>query len=166
MSGGHPSRILDAMSDYPTPSPMPTARLDPATDRSTAAGRVRRRRAAVVAGAAIAAIIVWALEDPIGGVNLAVKSGSSTRQIGIASVVATVAIVGLGASWLLGRLERRAARPHRTWTIVACAVFVVSLLGPAGGVTAGAKLGLAALHVIVAAVLVLGLPAVRGRASS
>ena len=44
------------------------------------------------------------------------------------------------------------------WTIVAAAVFVVSLLGPAGGVGTSAKLGLAALHLTVAAVLIVGLP--------
>ena len=42
--------------------------------------------------AVVAAIIVWALEDPIGGVDLAVRSGQSTQHIGVASVVAAVLI--------------------------------------------------------------------------
>lgn len=149
------------MNDYLTPSPRPAAPIKPAP----ATGAVRRR-AMVLAGAAVAATVVWALEDPIGGVDLAVKSGRSTQHIGVASVVATVLIVGLGAWWLLTRLERRAKRPHRTWTIIACIAFVVSLLGPAGGVDTGSKLGLLGLHVVVATALILGLPATRGEAGS
>lgn len=131
----------------------------------TAAPHTSARRALVVVGAALAALVVWALADPIGGVDLAVRSGHSVQHVGAGAVVGTALLVALVGWALLARLERRAKRPHRTWAIIASTVFVISLVGPAGGVGSAAKLGLAALHVVVAAAVILGLPAVRGGAS-
>ena len=133
--------------------------------RVAAAPRIGARRALVVVGTAVAALAVWALEDPIGGVDLAVRSGGSVRHVGAGAVVGTALVVALVGWALLARLERRAKRPHRTWAIIASIVFSISLLGPTGGVDAGSQLGLAALHIVVAAAVAAGLPAVRGRVS-
>ena len=131
----------------------------------TIAPRTGAHRSLVVVGTALAAFAVWALEDPIAGVDLAVRSGGSVQHVGAGGVIGAAVLAGLLGWALLALLERRAKRPGRTWAIIASSVFVVSLAGPAGGVDTAAKLGLTALHVGVAAAVGLGLPAVRGRAS-
>lgn len=123
--------------------------------------RVRTRRALTVAGAAAAALAVWAITRSIGGTELAVHSGDSVREIGPAAVVLTALLAGLAGWGLLAWFERVIRRPYRAWRLVAVAVFVVSLAGPLGGVGTGARLALAAMHLVVAAVLVMGLPARR-----
>ena len=57
---------------------------------------------------------------------------------------------------LLTLIEKRTARPLRVWVPIALAVFVITLGGPLGGVTDGAKAGLAGIHASVAAVLIVG----------
>lgn len=122
--------------------------------------RVRTRRALTVTGAAAAALAVWAVTRS-GGTDLAVRSGGSVRDIGPAAVVLTALLVGLAGWGLLAWFERAVRRPYRAWRLVAVAVFVVSLAGPLGGVGTGARLALAAMHLVAAAVLVVGLPATR-----
>jgi ribose/xylose/arabinose/galactoside ABC-type transport system permease subunit len=124
--------------------------------------RVRTRRALTVAGAAAAALAVWAMTHSIGGTQLAVRSGGSVHEIGAAVVVLTALLAGLAGWGLLAWFERATGRPYRTWRLVAVAVFVVSLAGPLGGVGTGARLALAAMHLVVATVLIAGLP-VAGR---
>jgi Family of unknown function (DUF6069) len=126
---------------------------------------VRSRRAAVVAGAAAAAGAAWTLLDPVGGVDLAVKSGDSVNHIQPASVLVTALLAALAGWGLLAWFERSLKRPHRTWVVTATGVFLISLVGPLGGVTGGAKLGLALLHVTVAAVVIGCLPRAGRRAS-
>jgi ribose/xylose/arabinose/galactoside ABC-type transport system permease subunit len=123
--------------------------------------RARTRRALTVAGAAAAALAVWASTRSIGGTELAVRSGDSVREIGPAAVVLTALLAGLAGWGLLAWFERAIRRPYRAWRLVAVAVFVVSLAGPLGGTGTGARLALAAMHLVVAAVLVVGLPARR-----
>lgn len=125
---------------------------------------VPSRRAAVVAGAVAAAGAVWTLLDPIGGLDLAVKSGDSVNHIEPASVFVTALLAALAGWGLLAWFERSLKRPHRTWVVTATGVFVISLVGPLGGVTGGAQLGLALLHVTVAAVVIGFLPRAGGRA--
>jgi hypothetical protein len=63
----------------------------------------------------------------------------------------------VGWAWL-AVLERTVRRPRLVWTVTAVVVFVLSLGGPAGGTDVGAVLALFCLHLVVAAVLVAGLP--------
>jgi len=172
MASGSCSTTLDAMTNHVTQAQTPSGSFgaaptatnaEVATRDRSALSRTGVRRLIVIAAAAVAAIAVWALEDPLGGVHLAVDSRGTTQDIGPVTVVATPILVGLAAWGLLAIFERRLRRPHRTWTIVATVVFALSLLGPAGGVGASSKLGLAALHVVVAAALILGLPAARAK---
>jgi hypothetical protein len=166
MPGGRPARKLVVMTNHMTQHGADETISDQAeVARVVAAPRTGARRALVVVGTALAALAVWALEDPIGGVDLSVRSGGSVQHVGAGGVIGAALLSGLVGWAVLARLERRAKRPHRTWAIVASTVFVISLAGPAGGVDAAAKLGLAALHVGVAAAVGLGLPAVRGRTS-
>ena len=165
MPGGRSAWKLVVMTNHMTQMAHESTPHQAEVARVTAAARTGARRALVVVGTALAAFAVWALEDPIAGVDLAVRSGGSVQHVGAGAVIGAAVLAGLIGWALLARLERRAKRPHRTWAIIASIVFVISLAGPAGGVDTAAKLGLAALHVGVAAAVGLGLPAVRGRAS-
>jgi hypothetical protein len=117
----------------------------------------RVRAAAVVVATAVAAEVVFLAVHQAGGVDLAVRNGSTVTHVGAAAVVAVSLLVALAAWGLLALLQRMSGRGRRIWTIVATVIFVVSLLGPLGGETASATLGLVALHLTVAAVVIPGL---------
>ena len=65
--------------------------------------------------AAGAAALVWAVERLM-GVDLAVRSGSGVREVGLVSVIVTAVVVTLAAGGLLRVLERRTPRARRLWT--------------------------------------------------
>ncbi|MEU7613580.1 DUF6069 family protein [Micromonospora sp. NPDC049204] len=116
------------------------------------------RRATVVAGAILVAAAEFALLHSVGGVDLTVRSGSSTRQITVAAVVVAAAVAALAGWALLAVLERRTSRPRVWWTSVAVAVLLLSLVvGPPSGVGGGAMASLALLHLSVGVVVILGL---------
>ncbi|MCF6467723.1 hypothetical protein FAF44_04765 [Nonomuraea sp. MG754425] len=111
-----------------------------------------------VVGAPAAALAVWALAVPVAGTTLTVRTGAGTQPVGPGSVLVASLLAGLAGWALLAVLERFVSRPGRTWTIVALTVLVLSLLGPSGSaVGAAAMLVLALMHLVVGAVLVLGL---------
>ncbi|MDN3357729.1 DUF6069 family protein [Actinomadura sp. DC4] len=111
-----------------------------------------------LAAAPAAALAVWALAVPLAGTTLAVRSGDGTRTVGPVPVV-VVSLLAVLAGWvLLIILERSAPRPRRVWTIIALPVLALSLAGPIGSaVGIGAALVLVLLHLVVGAVLLLGL---------
>jgi hypothetical protein len=106
--------------------------------------------------AAGAAALVW-VGGTVAGVEVAVRSGSGTRQIGLVSVIVTTLVVAVAAAGLLRVLERRTPAARRVWTWIALAVWVVSFAGPAGARTLSAGLTLAVLHLVVGAVVIVGL---------
>jgi hypothetical protein len=158
----HPTQDPVGMTNSPTREWTRTPAVPASTEGDKR--RVRSWRAAVVVGAAVAAGVVWTLLDRVGGVDLAVKSGNSVSHIELASVVVTALLAALAGWGLLAWFERSLNRPHRTWIVTGMSVFVISLVGPLGGVTGGAKLGLALLHATVAAVVIGCLPRAGGRA--
>jgi hypothetical protein len=107
--------------------------------------------------AAGAAALVWVVATQAGGVDLAVRSGSGTQHITVVSVVVTTLVVTLAAAGLLRILERRTTRGWAIWTAIAGSVWVVSFAGPLGARSVSAGLVLAALHLLVGAVVVVGL---------
>jgi hypothetical protein len=112
------------------------------------------RRAAIPAGTVAAALAVYLLLHGF-AVDLTVRGGPQVSAV----TVALTALFAALAGWaFLAVLERITTRPRRIWYPVALAVFLLSLLGPLGGTGTGARLGLAALHLTVAAIVVLGLP--------
>ncbi|MEU8331971.1 DUF6069 family protein [Micromonospora sp. NPDC048839] len=116
------------------------------------------RRATVVAGAVLVAAAEFALLHSVAGVDLTVRSGSSTRQITVAAVVVAAAVAALAGWALLAVLERRTNRPRVWWTSVAVAVLLLSLVvGPPSGVGGEAMAILALLHLSVGVVVILGL---------
>ncbi|MCG5458248.1 DUF6069 family protein [Micromonospora sp. PSH03] len=116
-------------------------------------------RAAVAAGAIMVAVVEFALLDSAAGVDLAVRSADSTRQITVAAVIVATAVAALAGWALLAVLERRTNRSRGWWTSIAVAVLLLSLaVGPPSGVGGGAKATLALLHLSVGVILILGLP--------
>ncbi|WP_020574545.1 DUF6069 family protein [Actinopolymorpha alba] len=115
----------------------------------------RWRTAAVTAlGAMVAALVVWVVADPLAGVNLEVRTGAAMQHVGPAVVAGTsllVSVLGLG---LLALPERFVRRGRRLWVVLALVVLTVSLTGPLGGATAGAKVALAGMHLVVGAILI------------
>jgi hypothetical protein len=113
------------------------------------------RRTAVVVGGAAAALAAWVIESPVLGTDLTVRPNS---KVGPAAVVAVALIVGLAGWGLLALLERTTRKARVIWTVIASVVLAVSLLGPLGGISAGAKVALLVLHLTVGLGLILALP--------
>lgn len=120
-------------------------------------GRAATGDLVVVLTAVLAAVATWAVWTRALGVELVADSGSGPREIGAAAVVLTSLVVGGAAAGLLRLMEAKLARGLRWWTVTAVAVWVLSLLGPLGATTASGVLGLVSLHLVVGAVVVLGL---------
>jgi hypothetical protein len=129
-------------------------------DRTT--GRVSGWSDDVLVGAIAggAAALVWFGATQVAGVDLAVRSGSGTQHINVISVIVTTLVVTLAGGGLLRALQRRTAKGRSTWTMIALVVWVLSLAGPLGARSLSAGLVLAGLHLLVGAVVILGL---RGR---
>ncbi len=106
------------------------------------------RRGLGTVGGALAALAVWALADPVLGVELA------AMQVGPGAVAASSLVSALGGWGLLVVLERTVARPRTVWTRTAAAVAVLSLAGPLGAATTATAVVLGVMHVVVAAVVI------------
>ncbi len=111
-----------------------------------------------ISGSAIAAACGTFALLRLAGVDLAVRAGAAEQRVTLPSVVLAATVAALAGWALLAVLERLTARARTWWTVIATAVFLLSLLaGPPGGITAGAVAGLALLHLTVAVVLIAGL---------
>jgi hypothetical protein len=117
-------------------------------------------RALSVAGAAVAAMAVWAVAVPGLGTHLLIRFGSGSPQPVHAEMVAGAALLASLCGWgLLTVLERRTRSARATWTAAAVAVTIASLSLPlSAGTTAATVTALALMHLAVAAVLI---PALR-----
>jgi Family of unknown function (DUF6069) len=121
--------------------------------------RRRRTRVLAVLGAAAASLAVWAIADPLTGVELRVHVGSGFQHVGPAMVIAASVLAGLAAWAVLAVLERFTPRARAVWTPNTLIALALSLAGPlSSGATTGAKLALAGMHVATAVVLVTALP--------
>jgi hypothetical protein len=106
----------------------------------------------VPAGAVAAA--GWVLADKVLGVALSTGTAPHTHPVGLASaIVVAMVVAACGAG--LRRVLRGRTHPDRTWTLIAGAVLLVSLLGPLGGTTTSARLALVGLHLAVGATVIL-----------
>ena len=122
----------------------------------SASAHVRRNRILGVAGATLAAVAVWAIEEPLLGLRLETQYGSAAPQsVGIASVVLSSLAASLAGWGLLAILERRFARARTIWTVIAIVVLLASLSVPlSAGTTNTSKVALAMMHLAVAGVLI------------
>jgi len=117
-------------------------------------------RAGAVAAAVAAALAVWVVVVPVLGVDLAAAPGGGpVQRVGPIAVAVGPLVAGLCGWALLALLERRTARPRRTWTITALVVLVLSLVTPiSGGVGPASTATLLTMHLVVGAVLIALLP--------
>jgi len=116
-----------------------------------------RSRLSVVGVTVVAALAMWAILAPLAGITLEARQGG-TMHIGAVSVFASSAAMAFLGWALLAILERRTLNARTVWTVVAMIVCVTSLGSPLlNGIGTGAKLGLASLHLVVGAVVILGL---------
>lgn len=103
-----------------------------------------------------ATLAVWVLARLL-GIGLIVRLVPSGPELAVyPSVVVIVSVLAGAAGWLvLAGLERLTARARWPWLGLAVVALAVSLAGPLGaGTTTGARLSLAAMHVLAAAILI------------
>jgi len=116
-------------------------------------------RGAAVLGATAAATAIWAVAATA-GVDLTVSFGfgQPVQKVTVVNVV-VAALVGSLAGWgLLVLLQRFTAKARAIWTIVAMLVAVLSLGAPLSAIASpGTKVSLAAMHLVVAAVMIVAL---------
>ncbi|TCC48676.1 hypothetical protein E0H75_19005 [Kribbella capetownensis] len=136
-------------------TPYPTAPESVAEPRPT---RVPgRSRLLVVGVTAAAALALWAILAPLAGITLDAQQGT-LMHIGAGQVFFASAAMAFAAWGLLAILERRTFNARNVWTVVAVIACVLSLGSPlVNGIGVGAKLGLASLHLVVGAAVILGL---------
>jgi hypothetical protein len=139
---------------------QPTTRRDPVTATPTGATTGARRvsRLLAVGAAVVAALAVWAVAALALGIDVQEppRGAGPVRDLAVGNVVLASAVASLAGWALLAVLERVTTRARTIWTSIAVVVAVLSLGGPltAAAVTTANRAVLAALHVVVAAVLI------------
>lgn len=125
---------------------------------TVAPARTRRTSRAVAAGlAAVGALLVWLVADPLLGVDFDVTRSGTTTVVGPGMVITMALGAGLVGWAFLALLERFApSSAHRAWVITASVVLLLSLVMPfnSGEIAAGAKVSLLLMHLVVGAVLI------------
>lgn len=123
------------------------------------AGERRRTAGAdvlVVLGTAVVGLVTWAAWTQLGGVSLSAETGGGTREVGAPSVTVAALLAATAGVLLARMLLSWLPRGLRWWTVIACAVWLLSFLGVLGAVSAAVGLGLASLHLVVGACVVAG----------
>jgi hypothetical protein len=130
---------------------------------ATPTTRPRHARALAVIAAALAALAVWLITDPLLGIDLTAPTAPGSQQLQpiTPAIVASASLVAALGGWaLLALLERFTARARTIWTAVALLVALLSLAGPLStlaSTSAANAVALALMHLAVAAVLIPGL---------
>jgi hypothetical protein len=120
----------------------------------------RRARALAVVAAALAALAVWLVTDPLLGIDLVgtTRPGSEELMSITPALIAGTSLVVALAGWaLLALLERFTARARTIWTTIAVVLTLLSLAGPLSvlaSTSAANALALALMHLAVAAVVI------------
>jgi hypothetical protein len=120
--------------------------------------RTDRSRLLVVGVATIASAAWWAILVPVGGLTLDARQGGVLQHVGAPAVAISTALITFAGWALLAVLEHYAIGARKAWTIVAVISGLMSLSSPlTGGIGVGAKLGLASFHLLVGAIVIVGL---------
>ncbi|MGC5168028.1 DUF6069 family protein [Luteimicrobium sp. DT211] len=110
--------------------------------------------------AAAAALLLWVLVVPVGGVDLraggaGTGSGGDGPTVGPVNVLFIAVVAGMGAWFVAARMRRRGV-PRGAWLGVAAGVLAASLAGPVSASTFASGVVLVAMHVVVGGILALG----------
>lgn len=119
----------------------------------------RTRRTSRTLGAVLAAVgalLVWVIADPLLGIDFSVTRAGTTTVVGPGMVVGMALGAGLVGWAFLALLERFTSRARRAWVITALVVLLLSLVMPfsSGEIDPGAQWSLLLMHVVVGAVLI------------
>jgi hypothetical protein len=114
-----------------------------------------KRTSGVVAVAAAAALIIWAVARLL-GVDVEVELGGEIRQVGPVDILATTIVAGL-AAWVVYSFLARTPRTARWWPFVGSTALAISMLGPSYQSDGAAAIALIAMHLAVGAILIRGL---------
>lgn len=135
---------------------------------STAAGASPRRRRLLTVGAAVAAaVIIWSVAELAGmHVRQPTTGTGPAMALNLGFVIAVSAIASLAGWALLALLEHFTSRARAIWTAVAVVFLLLSLGGPFSGhgVSTGNRLLLGLIHVVVGAIVIIGLPRAKSSA--
>ncbi len=115
------------------------------------------REAAIALEAMLAALVAWALWSSVGDVELVVGTPPDLTHVGVGAAVATALVVAVAGALALRAFEAASRRGRTWWTVLAAAVWVLSLVGPFGASDATAWMALTSLHLVVGAVVLFGL---------
>ena len=118
-----------------------------------------------VLGATAAAVAIWIVAIAAGAdLTVSFGPGQPIQKITVVNVVVAV-LVGSLAGWgLLALLRRFTAKARAVWTVIAIVAALLSLAGPLSTISsAGTKVSLVAMHLVVATVTIVGLRRTRGR---
>lgn len=119
----------------------------------------RGPRLLAVVATVIAAFLVWLVIETAFGVDLRAPTFDDARDpqdVGPLPVIVTSALAALAGWGLLAFLERLTSRARVIWVVLAVLGLALSLGGPMSGSGVGTsnRVGLAALHLTVAAVII------------
>jgi len=121
----------------------------------------RLSQLSVVVGAVAAALMLWAVAEPLLGINLRAPASGDAPNSDIGPVMVTIAsLVPALLGWgLLVLLQRFTAHARTAWTVVGCVVLAISLFGPLSGegISSANRVVLLFMHLLVGAVVIFGL---------
>lgn len=118
----------------------------------------RRGRVVAVVGAVLAATMLGLVVRLAGLDTEIAMAGQPAMELGLSAVVLTALVASLAGWASLAILERLTTRARAWWTVLAVVALLASFVPVlAIDASAEARIGLAVLHVVVAAVLVPGL---------
>src|SRR4029077_2721056 len=118
-----------------------------------------------VLGATAAAVAIWIVATLAGAeLTATFGAGQPIQKVTVINVV-VAALVGSLAGWGLLALLRPVETHRRAiWTVIAIIFALFSLGGPLSTISsAGTKVALVAMHLVVATVVIVGLRRTRGR---
>ena len=122
-----------------------------------------KRTSGVIALAAAAALVIWAVASLL-GVDVEVELGGELRQVGPADILLTTIVAGL-AAWVVYSILARTPRTARWWPSVGSIAIALSMLGPFNLSDGAASVTLIAMHLAVGAILIRGLLEARALAT-
>ena len=120
---------------------------------------------ATILGATAAAVAIWVVATAAGtDLTVSFGAGQPIQKVTLINVV-VAALVGSLAGWgLLALLRRFTNNARAIWTVIAILFALLSLGGPLSTISStGTKVALAAMHLAVATVTIIGLRRTRGR---